>query len=121
MVADLGRRRHGLRRQLAQLHNPDFVATVIHSYRHRRGMAPGDPRYDDLEELLATTPAITVPTIVLDALADGLGADDSSLEEPLFTGGFDRRELPGIGHNPPQEGPETFARAVLDVAATAGT
>jgi len=103
------------------LHNPDFVATVIHSYRHRRGMAPGDPRYDHLEELLATTPEITVPAVVLDALADGLGPDDSTLEEPLFTGGFDRRELPGIGHNPPQEDPGSFARAVLDVATTADT
>ncbi|WP_432874861.1 alpha/beta fold hydrolase [Kribbella sp. CA-245084] len=101
------------------LHNPDFVATVIHSYRHRRGAAPGDPRYDQLENLLATTPAITVPTIALDALADGLGADDSSVDEPLFIGGFERRELSGIGHNPPQEAPEAFARAVLDVAATA--
>lgn len=99
------------------LHNSDFVTTVIHSYQHRRGAAAGDPRYDHLEKLLATTPAITVPTISLDALADGLGADDSSVDEPLFTGGFDRRELPGIGHNPPQEAPEAFARAVLDVAA----
>jgi len=101
------------------LHNPDFVATVIHSYQHRRGAAPGDPRYDHLEKLLATTPAITVPTISLDALADGLGADDSSVDEPLFTGGFVRHELPDIGHNPPQEAPETFARAVLDVAPAA--
>jgi pimeloyl-ACP methyl ester carboxylesterase len=98
------------------LHNPDFVATVIHSYRHRRAEAPGDPRYDLLEEALAVTPAITVPTISLDALADGLGADDSSVDAALFTGGFDRRELPGIGHNPPQETPDAFARAVLDVA-----
>jgi pimeloyl-ACP methyl ester carboxylesterase len=98
------------------LHNPDFVATVIHSYRHRRAEAPGDPRYDLLEEALAATPAITVPTISLDALADGLGADDSSVDAALFTGGFDRRELPGVGHNPPQETPDAFARAVLDVA-----
>lgn len=100
------------------LRNPDFVATVIHSYQHRRRAAPGDPRYDDLEKILATMPAITVPTISLDALADGLGADDSRGDEPLFTGGFDRRELPGIGHNPPQEHPTAFAQAVLDVAAS---
>lgn len=98
------------------LHNPDFVPTVIHSYRHRRSMAPGDPRYDHLEELLAATPEITVPTVALDALADGLGPDDSSPDEPLFTGGFDRRELQGIGHNPPQEDQESFAQAILDVA-----
>jgi pimeloyl-ACP methyl ester carboxylesterase len=99
------------------LHSPDFIETVIHSYRHRRGLAPGDPRYDHLEKLLATRPDITVPVVSLDALADGLGADDSRVDEPLFTGGFDRRELPGIGHNPPQEAPEVFARAVLDLAA----
>ena len=63
--------------------------------------------------------AMTIYTIALlvRTVADGLGADDSSVDEPLFIGGFDRRELPGIGHNPPQEAPETFARAVLDVAA----
>ena len=98
------------------LHNPDFVDTVIHSYRHRRRLAKGDPRYDAVEERLATRPPIPVPAIALDALADGLGPDDSSGDAPLFTGGFEVRPLDGIGHNVPQEAPEAFARAVSDLA-----
>ncbi|WP_245571335.1 alpha/beta fold hydrolase [Catelliglobosispora koreensis] len=35
------------------LHNPDFVEVVIHSHRHRFGLAPGDPRYQPLEDLIA--------------------------------------------------------------------
>jgi pimeloyl-ACP methyl ester carboxylesterase len=97
------------------LRAPDFVDTVIHSYRHRRRLADGDPRYAAVEERLAARPSITVPAIALDALADGLGPDDSSADAALFTGRFDVRPLDGIGHNVPQEAPEAFARAVLDL------
>lgn len=100
----------------SSLHNPDFVDVVIHSYRHRRRAAEGDPRFDALEAVLATRPAIAVPTISLDALADGLGANDSEPDRALFTGGFEIRPLEGIGHNVPQEAPETFADAVADLA-----
>ncbi len=98
------------------LHNPDFVDVVIHSYRHRRRMADGDARYGALEALLATGPRITVATIALDALDDGLGADDSSLDRDRFVGDFEVRRLRGVGHNPPQERPDDFAAAVLDIA-----
>lgn len=97
------------------LHNADFVDTVIHSYRHRRGLAPGDPRYAAIEQRLAEQPPIGVPTIALDALADGLGPDDSSLDAEMFTGRFEVRGLPGVGHNVPQEAPAAMARAVLDL------
>jgi pimeloyl-ACP methyl ester carboxylesterase len=93
--------------------NPDFVDVVIHSYRHRRQAAEGDPRYAELESTLAKRPSIQVPTISLDALADGLGADDSEDDRDLFTGLFEIRRLEGVGHNPPQERPDAFSDAVL--------
>jgi pimeloyl-ACP methyl ester carboxylesterase len=100
-------------RTAPSLANPDFVDVVIHSYRHRRRTAAGDPRYVDLEHRLAGQPPIATPTISLDALADGLGADDSEQDRSHFTGGFEIRRLDGVGHNPPQERPEAFADAVL--------
>ncbi|MBV8635255.1 MAG: alpha/beta hydrolase, partial [Burkholderiaceae bacterium] len=86
--------------------NPDFIDVVIHSYRHRRQEADGDPRYAGLESFLAAQPQISVPTISLDALADGLGADDSEADRAHFTGRFEIRPLEGVGHNPPQERPD---------------
>ena len=100
-------------RSAPSLHNPDFIDVVIHSYRHRRQAAIGDARYGAIEAALAERPVITVPTIVLDVLADGLGADDSTGDRPLFSGPFEIRALDGIGHNPPQEAPDAFAAAVL--------
>jgi pimeloyl-ACP methyl ester carboxylesterase len=96
------------------LHNPDFVDVVIHSYRHRYGLAEGDPRYQAIEDLLATTPPITVPTVVLEAGADGVGGPTfaDSGDQELFTGGFGHRVVDGVGHNVPQEAPEAFAAAV---------
>ena len=100
------------------LHNPDFVDVVIHSYRHRFGLVAGDPQYDELETRIAEQPVITVPTVVLESEADGVGgpsgADDPE-ERAQFTGLYERRTLPGIGHNVPHEAPADFARAVLDL------
>lgn len=98
------------------LHNPDFVEVVIHSYRHRVLAAAGDPRYDADEAALIAQPPITVPTISLDALADGLGADDSAGDRPHFSGSFRIQPVPGAGHNLPQEKPEVFADAVEELA-----
>ena len=98
------------------LHNPDFVDVVLHSYRHRHRAAAGDPRYDELEATLATAPPIPVPTISLDALADGFGPDDSEPHRAHFTGSFEIRRLPGIGHDVPQEAPHAFADAVAALA-----
>ncbi len=97
-------------------HNPDFVDVVIHSYRHRVLAVDGDPRYDADEAALAAQPPITVPTISLDALADGLGADDSAVDRPHFTGTFRVDPVPGAGHNLPQENPAAFADAVAELA-----
>ena len=52
--------------------NSDFVEVVIHSYRHRYGLVPGDPAYAPIEAALAKQPPITVPSITIDGDADGV-------------------------------------------------
>jgi pimeloyl-ACP methyl ester carboxylesterase len=96
--------------------NPDYVAIVIHSYRHRFGLAEGDPQYADLQQRLATLPPISVPSVTLDGDADGvLPASDGSASAAKFTGRRIHRIVPGAGHNVPQETPEAFAAAVMEV------
>lgn len=99
------------------LQNPDFVDVVIHSYRHRFGLAPGDAQYQATEDLIAAEPSITVPTIVLESGADGIGGPSAVGDRDAFTGPYDHRLLPGMGHNVPQEAPEAFAIAVTDLLA----
>jgi len=97
------------------LHNPDFVDVVIHSYRHRFGLVNGDPRYEELEDLIARQPPITVPTVVLESGADGIGGPSAADDHEHFTGPYECRLLPGVGHNVPQEAPEAFADAVASL------
>ena len=97
------------------LHNPDFLDVVIHSYRHRYGLVHGDPRYQDLEDLLAQQPAITVPTVVLESGDDGVGGPMAVDDRAHFTDPYEHRLLPGIGHNVPQEAPVAFADAVASL------
>jgi pimeloyl-ACP methyl ester carboxylesterase len=97
--------------------NPDFVAVCVHSYRHRYGNAQGDPRYNEMELQLATMPTIGVPTIALHGSVDGVHpVADSESHARFFAGPYERRVLEGIGHNPAQESPADFARAILDLA-----
>ncbi len=94
-------------------HNPDFVDTVIHSYRHRYGNVPGDPALESLEGQLAEQPKITVPTVVLHGADDGVTLPASSEgQEHLFTDRYERHLLPGVGHGVPQEAPGAVVRAV---------
>ena len=96
--------------------NPDYVDVVIHSYRHRFGLAEGDPHYADLQRRLAALPAIAVPTITLDGGADGVvPATDGTATAAKFTGRRVHRVIPGVGHNLPQEAPEAFAAAVMEL------
>ena len=95
------------------LHNPDFVDVVIHSYRHRYGLADGDPRYQRFEDLIAQEPHITVPTVVLESGDDGVGGPAATAGRDHFTGRYSQCVLPGIGHNVPQEDPDAFAQAVV--------
>jgi hypothetical protein len=96
--------------------NPDFVAVVIQSYRHRFGYAEGDPAVADIEAALAKRPVITVPTIAPHGEADGVGpVAGSAGHARFFDGRYERRVMPRVGHNPPQEAPALFARCVLDL------
>jgi len=96
--------------------NPDYVDVVIHSYRHRFGLADGDPRYADIQRRLAALPVITVPAITLDGDGDGVApATDGAAQAGKFTGRRTHRVIPGAGHNLPQEEPEAFAAAVMEM------
>ena len=96
--------------------NPDYVDVVIHSYRHRYGLASGDPQYADIQRRLAASPVITVPTITLDGDGDGVApATDGSAQAAKFSGRRVHRVIPRAGHNLPQEEPEAFAAAVMEL------
>ncbi|MBP0588684.1 alpha/beta hydrolase [Paraburkholderia sp. LEh10] len=97
--------------------NPDFVDVVIHSYRHRLGLAPGYPLHEATEKKLASTPPVTVPAITLDGLADGvIPATDDRASASKFTGPRIHRQIPNAGHNLPQEAPKAFADACAELA-----
>jgi pimeloyl-ACP methyl ester carboxylesterase len=104
-------------RSAASFDNPDHVGIVIHNYRWRLGLAEGEPRYDDLERQLAAAPVIAVPTITLEGDANGAPHPEPSAYAKMFSGRYEHRLITGgIGHNLPQEAPQAFAQAVIDVA-----
>ncbi|MGA7808614.1 alpha/beta fold hydrolase [Bradyrhizobium sp.] len=97
--------------------NPDHVAVVIHNYRWRLDLAQGETKYDDVEKRLAAAPAITVPTITMEGDANGAPHPEPSAYAKMFSGKYSHRTVKGgIGHNLPQEAPQAFAEAVIDVA-----
>jgi pimeloyl-ACP methyl ester carboxylesterase len=103
-------------RSAASFNNPDHVAIVIHNYRWRMGLADGEPQYDDLEKRLAAAPAITVPTITLEGDANGAFHPEPSAYAKKFSGKYEHRNITGgIGHNLPQEAPQAFVQAIVDV------
>ena len=103
-------------RSAASLDNPDHVAIAIHNYRWRLGLAEGEAEYDELEKRLAEGPVITVPAITLEGDANGAPHPDPSAYAKKFSGKYSHRTIEGgIGHNLPQEAPEAFARAVIEV------
>jgi pimeloyl-ACP methyl ester carboxylesterase len=103
-------------RTAASLDNPDHVAIVIHNYRWRISLAHGEPQYDNLERRLAAGPVITVPTITLEGDANGAPHQDDTSYRKKFSGKYAHRTIEGgIGHNLPQEAPQAFANAVIEV------
>ena len=101
-------------RTAASFENPDHVAIVIHNFRTRYGLASGDPQYDDLNAKLQNFPVISVPTITIATDFDGANASGASYRKQ-FSGKYAHRIFPGFGHNVPQEDPQGFAQAVIDV------
>jgi pimeloyl-ACP methyl ester carboxylesterase len=103
-------------RSAASLDNPDHVAIAIHNYRWRLGLAAGEAEYEELEKRLAEGPVITVPAITLEGDANGAPHPDPSAYAKKFSGRYSHRTIEGgIGHNLPQEAPDAFARAVIEV------
>jgi len=100
----------------ASFHNPDFVEVVIQSYRHRYGVAPGDPALDTIEAQLARQPLITVPTIALQGEADGVSPPDRTEHTARhFTGSYQSRIIPRVGHFLPREAPEAVVQAISEL------
>lgn len=105
-------------RSAAAFDHPDFVEVVVHSYRHRFGLVPGDPAYADIEARLAQQPSIGVPSITFDGTDDGVRPPaDAAQHAARFTGPRSHRIVPGAGHNLPQEKPRLFADAVIELVA----
>jgi pimeloyl-ACP methyl ester carboxylesterase len=106
-------------RSAAAFGNPDHVAIVIHNYRWRLGLAAGEAKYDDLEKKLAEAPTIAVPTITMEGDANGAPHLEPDAYAKKFTGRYEHRTVTGgIGHNLPQEAPQAFAQAVVDVSSS---
>jgi pimeloyl-ACP methyl ester carboxylesterase len=103
-------------RSAAAFENPDHVAIVIHNYRWRLSLAEGEPKYDDLEKRLAEGPGVSVPTITMEGDANGAPHPEPSAYARKFSGKYSHRLIKGgVGHNLPQEAPQAFAEAVIDV------
>ena len=104
-------------RSAAAFDNPDHVAVSIHNYRWRLGLAKGEPQFDEIERKLTALPGIGVPTITLEGDANGAPHPEPAAYAKRFTGTYEHRLITGgVGHNLPQEAPQAFAQAVIDVA-----
>ncbi|NVP58286.1 alpha/beta fold hydrolase [Mycoplana rhizolycopersici] len=103
-------------RSASALDNPDHVDITIHNYRWRLGLAEGEAAYDVFEKQLAMGPVIAIPTITMEGDANGAPHPQPSAYAKKFSGRYEHRDISGIGHNLPQEAPEAFAQAIVDVA-----
>ena len=104
-------------RTAGSFENPDHVNVVIHNYRWRLGLAEGEAKFGDIEKRLAQAPVISVPTITLEGDANGAPHPEPSTYAKKFSGRYEHRTITGgIGHNLPQEAPQAFASAIVDIA-----
>lgn len=101
-------------RSAAAFNNPDHVAIVIHNYRWRQSLAQGEPQYDKYEATLNQYPTISVPTITISSDFDGPAIEGTAYTK-FFTGKYSHKIIRGIGHNVPQEAPQVFADAIIEV------
>ena len=105
-------------RSATAFENPDFVRISLSNYRWYLGLESGERKYDELEKKIATFPTIACPTITLEGDANGAAHADPSVYAKKYVGRYEYRNLTGgIGHNLPQEAPEAFAKAIVDVDA----
>ncbi|MGO4328585.1 alpha/beta hydrolase [Cupriavidus sp. 2TAF22] len=103
-------------RSASAFNNPDHVAIAVHNYRWRQGLASGEAKYDAFEQRLSLAPSIGVPTITMEGDTNGAPHPAPSAYAGKFTGKYEHRTITGgIGHNLPQEAPQAFAQAVIDV------
>jgi pimeloyl-ACP methyl ester carboxylesterase len=103
-------------RTAASFANPDHVDIVMHDYRWRLGLADGERKYDDLEKRLAAFPAVAVPAITMEGDSNGAIHAPSTAYRDKFAGKYEHRLITGgVGHNLPQEAPQDFAQAIVDV------
>jgi pimeloyl-ACP methyl ester carboxylesterase len=103
-------------RSAASFDNPDHVDIVIHNYRWRLGLAQGEAKFDAMEKQLAAFPSIAVPTITMESDANGAPHPDPKVYAKRFSGRYEHRHITGgIGHNLPQEAPQEFAQAIVDI------
>ena len=103
-------------RTAASFSNEDHTSIVIHNYRWRLGLAEGEPQYAGQERKLGAAPLITVPTITMEGDANGAPHPEPATYRGKFSGRYEHRTITGgVGHNLPQEAPQAFARAVLDI------
>jgi pimeloyl-ACP methyl ester carboxylesterase len=104
-------------RSAAAFENPDHVDIVIHNYRWRLGLAEGEAKYDAYEKTLAQAPVIAIPTITMEGDANGAPHPEPAAYARKFSGHYEHRQLSGgIGHNLPQEAPQAFVQAIIDVS-----
>jgi pimeloyl-ACP methyl ester carboxylesterase len=104
-------------RSAAAFNNADHVDIVIHNYRWRLGLAEGERKFDEFEKQLAQAPVISAPTITMEGDANGAPHPEPSAYAKKFSGRYEHRLLTGgIGHNLPQEAPQAFAQAIVDIA-----
>ncbi|PDT73350.1 alpha/beta hydrolase [Bradyrhizobium sp. C9] len=104
-------------RSAVAFENPDHVDIVIHNYRWRLGLAEGEAKYDAFEKTLAQAPVIAIPTITMEGDANGAPHPEPAAYAKKFSGHYEHRQLPGgIGHNLPQEAPQAFTQAIIDVS-----
>lgn len=104
-------------RSAVAFENPDHVDIVIHNYRWRLGLAEGEAKYDAFEKTLAQAPVIAIPTITMEGDANGAPHPEPAAYAQKFSGHYEHRTLTGgIGHNLPQEAPQAFVQAIIDVS-----
>jgi pimeloyl-ACP methyl ester carboxylesterase len=101
-------------RTASSFDNPDWADITLHSYRHRWGLAAGDPAYAALEERLQPAPPIAVPTLVIHGSVDLCNDPSTSMNrEAGFSRLYDRLVIGGVGHFPTREAPTAVGAAIV--------